>query len=87
MKMEQTQFSETSAIKHHTPENNPKDYTRHSEHGEGLKSRNICFSDYVIFLIQGSLLQHDRFAVTDKNSKSFHDLWKSGSKNTQQYYF
>jgi hypothetical protein len=26
--MEQTQCSETSAIKHHTPENNPKDYTR-----------------------------------------------------------
>jgi hypothetical protein len=29
MKMEQTQCSETSAIKHHTPENNPKDYTQH----------------------------------------------------------
>jgi hypothetical protein len=27
MKMEQTQCSETSAIKHHTPGNNPKDYT------------------------------------------------------------
>jgi hypothetical protein len=31
----QTQFSETSAIKHHTPGNN----TRHSEHGESLKLR------------------------------------------------
>jgi hypothetical protein len=39
MKMEQTQFSETSAIKHHTPENNPKGYTRHTENGESLKSR------------------------------------------------
>jgi hypothetical protein len=29
MKMEQTQCSETSAIKHHTPENNPKGYTRY----------------------------------------------------------
>jgi hypothetical protein len=29
MKMEQTQCSETSAIKHHTPENNPKVYTLH----------------------------------------------------------
>jgi hypothetical protein len=28
MKMEQTQCSETSAIKHHTPGNNPKDYTQ-----------------------------------------------------------
>jgi hypothetical protein len=27
MKIEQTQCSETSAIKHHTPENNPKGYT------------------------------------------------------------
>jgi hypothetical protein len=39
MKMEQTQCSETSAIKHHTPGNNPKDYTQHLEHGESLKSR------------------------------------------------
>jgi hypothetical protein len=30
MKMEQTQCSETSAIKHHTPENNQKDYTQPS---------------------------------------------------------
>jgi hypothetical protein len=28
MKMEQTQCSETSVIKHHTPENYPKDHTR-----------------------------------------------------------
>jgi hypothetical protein len=39
MKMEQTQCSETSAIKHHTPGNKPKDYTQHLEHGESLKSR------------------------------------------------
>jgi hypothetical protein len=36
MKMEQTQCSETSDIKHHTPGNNPKDYTQLSEHGESL---------------------------------------------------
>jgi hypothetical protein len=41
MKMEQTQCSQTSAIKHHTPVNNPKDCTRHSEHGESFKSSNI----------------------------------------------
>jgi hypothetical protein len=29
MKMEQTQCSETSDIKHHTPGNNAKDYTLH----------------------------------------------------------
>jgi hypothetical protein len=28
MKMEQTQCSETSDFKYHTPENNTKDYTR-----------------------------------------------------------
>jgi hypothetical protein len=39
MKMEQTQCFETSAIKHHTPGNNPKDYTQRSEHCESLKSR------------------------------------------------
>src|SRR5215510_14730553 len=31
MKMEQTQCSETSAIKHFTPVNNPKEYTQRSE--------------------------------------------------------
>jgi hypothetical protein len=40
MKMEQTQCSETSQIIHHTPGNNPKDYTQNLEHGESLKSRN-----------------------------------------------
>jgi hypothetical protein len=38
MKMEQTQSSETSDIKYHAPENNPKGYTRHTERGESLKS-------------------------------------------------
>jgi hypothetical protein len=40
MKMEQTQCSETSALKHHTPGNNPKDYTQHLEHSGSLKSRS-----------------------------------------------
>jgi hypothetical protein len=44
MKMEQTQCSETSAIKHHTLENNPKGYTRHTENGESLKSRMLTFT-------------------------------------------
>jgi hypothetical protein len=41
MKIEQTQCSETLAIKHLTPENNPKGDTRHSEHSKSLKSRII----------------------------------------------
>jgi hypothetical protein len=28
-------------VKHHTPGNNPKDYTRHLEHGESLKSKTV----------------------------------------------
>jgi hypothetical protein len=38
------QCSETSAIKHHTPENNPKGYTRQTEHGESFKSRIVTHS-------------------------------------------
>jgi hypothetical protein len=45
MKMKQTQCSKTSAIKHHTPVNNPKDYTQHSEQGESLQSRDSIFSN------------------------------------------
>jgi hypothetical protein len=47
MKMEQTQCSEMSIIKHHTPGNNPKDYTQHLEHGESLKSRILPNSDTI----------------------------------------
>jgi hypothetical protein len=39
MKMEETQYSETSVIKHHTPGKNPKDNKQHLEHGENLKTR------------------------------------------------
>jgi hypothetical protein len=42
MKMEQTQCSETSAIKHHTPENNPKDYTRQINTDFHENSANIA---------------------------------------------
>jgi hypothetical protein len=31
------------AIKHHTPENNPKGYTQNTEHGESLKSRIVNY--------------------------------------------
>jgi hypothetical protein len=39
MKMEHTQCSETLAFKLQTPVNHPEESTRHSEHGESLKSR------------------------------------------------
>jgi hypothetical protein len=42
--MEQTQRSETSAIKHRTPGNNPKHHTQHLEHAESLKSRTTTYS-------------------------------------------
>jgi hypothetical protein len=41
MKMEQTECSETLAIKIHTPEKNPKENKRHSKQGENLKPRLI----------------------------------------------
>jgi hypothetical protein len=37
---DETECSETSVIKHHTPGNNPNDYTQHLENGESLKSRS-----------------------------------------------
>jgi hypothetical protein len=49
MKMEQTQRSETSAIKHHTLENNPKGYTQHTEHGESLKKKNSTSSVLIVY--------------------------------------
>jgi hypothetical protein len=39
MKMEQTECSETSAYKIHTPGNYPEENVQHTEHGESLKSR------------------------------------------------
>jgi len=39
LKMEQTECSETSAYKFHTPGNHPKESIQHSVHGESLKSR------------------------------------------------
>jgi hypothetical protein len=42
-KMEGTRCSETSAIKHHTPGNNPKVYTQHLEHAESLNQDKTKF--------------------------------------------
>ena len=39
MKMEQTECSETSGYKIHTPGNYPEESIQHSEHGESFKSR------------------------------------------------
>jgi hypothetical protein len=48
MKMEQTEYSETSAYKLQTPGYYPKESIQHTEHGESLKSRipTTCFGGY-----------------------------------------
>jgi hypothetical protein len=48
MKMEQTASSEILAFKLQTPVNNPEESIRHSEQGEILKSRVLCF---LIFML------------------------------------
>ena len=42
VKMEQIECSETSAHKIQAPRNRPKERIQHSQHGESLKSRNVC---------------------------------------------
>jgi len=42
MKMEQTECSETSAYKIQMLGNYPEESIQHSEHGESLKSFNLC---------------------------------------------
>jgi hypothetical protein len=44
MKMEQTECSETSALKIQTPGNNPEESIQNLEHGESLKSRIVQVS-------------------------------------------
>jgi len=41
MKMEQTEWSETSEYKIQTPGNYPEENIQHTEHGESLKSRTL----------------------------------------------
>jgi len=43
MKMEQTEYSETSEYKLQTPGKYPKESIQHTEHGKSLKSRNLFF--------------------------------------------
>jgi len=43
MKMEQTEWSETSAYKILTPGNYPEERIEHVEHGESMKSRIVCY--------------------------------------------
>jgi hypothetical protein len=51
MKMEQTQRSKTLVIKHHTPGNNPKDYTQHFS--ISLTKHNTVHSEGRCALIKG----------------------------------
>jgi len=48
MKMEKTKCSETSAYKIQMPGSYQEENIQHSEHGESLKSRNVCFVTYLI---------------------------------------
>ena len=59
--MEQTECSETSAYKIHTPGNYPKENIQHTEDGESLKSRirgswldSICASQAILLVFKFS---------------------------------
>jgi hypothetical protein len=66
MKMEQTQCSETSAIKHHTPGNNPKDCTQQKSRrilhvwGRGEVHRGFWYGD---------LMERDRLEYLDVDGR------------------
>jgi hypothetical protein len=82
MKLEQTQCSETSAIKHHTPENNPKGYTRHTEQDESLKSR--CFSYLTMLLtamIIATLVDARNTSMGHGSNDSYRERWKYSERN------
>jgi hypothetical protein len=55
MKMEETECSETLAIKLHTLENNPKENIRHSKHGDSLKSRRDYICSVIVQTSSGTL--------------------------------
>jgi hypothetical protein len=44
VKMEHTEFSETSEHKIQTPGNYPKEIIQHSEYGKSLKPRKVLYS-------------------------------------------
>jgi hypothetical protein len=69
MKMEQTQCSETSVIKHHTPGNNPTDSTQHLEHGESLKSVIIITIIIIIILSSKNSLYLPGTSISPETSR------------------
>jgi hypothetical protein len=58
MKMEKTEFSETSAYKTQTPGNYPEENIQHTEHGKSLKSRIHESSVVTHILFFKSNMQH-----------------------------
>jgi hypothetical protein len=71
MKMEQTQCSETSAIKHHTPGNNPKDYTQ--QIFRVLYSASIPPQNYtqrVLYFVIGQTYLVPNFVIFDRASRN-----------------
>jgi hypothetical protein len=69
--------TETSAIKHHTPQNNPKGYTRHTEHGESLKSSKISMSYMLLHATYRELISYWNI----RKSNSLNVLHVSGPRN------
>jgi hypothetical protein len=57
-----TECSETTAIIHHRPGNNPKDYTQYIEHGESLKSRKGLYM-FLALLVDPQEALHKRHLV------------------------
>jgi hypothetical protein len=49
MKMEQIEYSETSAYKIQTPGNYPEENIQHTEHGESFKSRICLLIDIICY--------------------------------------
>ena len=63
MKMEQTECSETSVYKIQTPGNYPEENIKHTEHGESLKSRKLCYCCNSVFREIRPRVGHQWFIV------------------------
>ena len=70
MKMEQTECSETSAYKIQTPGNYPEENIQHTEHGESLKLKMICFyTSMNVDFSQCIIVQNISISIPRKSAK------------------
>jgi hypothetical protein len=58
MKMEQTEYFETSAYKIQTPGNYPEENIQHSEHGESLKSIIFVNCCHLLYFVWAPRMEH-----------------------------